>query len=119
MTPGYKTTELYLTLAAHLVAAFLAMGIFPDTHVAVKVAAFAAAALAAMGYTASRAFVKAGAVKPAEGPRTVSVEVPTFSGTTTSTLMGTIQGALEKAKPGPVITFEGDQSEPPKPKGKK
>jgi hypothetical protein len=56
--PGYKTSEFWMTLASQLVAAFLAAGIVPDTHVAVKVAAFVAAALSSLGYTVARASAK-------------------------------------------------------------
>ena len=65
MSPGYKTTEFYLTLLAQLLAAFLAAGLLPDAHIAVKVAAFAAAALAQLGYVAGRAYVKGGGAAPA------------------------------------------------------
>ena len=57
-SPGYKTTEFYLTLLAQLLAAFLAAGALPEAHLAVKVAAFVVAALAQLGYTAGRAYVK-------------------------------------------------------------
>jgi len=60
MSPGYKTTEFYLTLLAQLLAAFLAAGLLPDAHIAIKVAVFAAAALAQLGYVAGRAYVKGG-----------------------------------------------------------
>jgi hypothetical protein len=59
MTKGYKTSEFWLTLAQTLAAAFLAAGLLPDTHVAVKVAAYIAAALASLGYVGGRAYLKA------------------------------------------------------------
>jgi len=64
MSPGYKTTEFYLTLLAQLLAAFLAAGLLPDAHIAVKVAAFAAAALAQLGYSVSRGWAKGAAAAP-------------------------------------------------------
>jgi hypothetical protein len=60
---GIVTTEFWLTLSANLTAAFLASGVLPDTHVAVKVAAFVAAALASLGYVAGRAYLKAADVE--------------------------------------------------------
>jgi len=56
--PGWKTTEFWLTLAAVLIAAFLNSGVLPDTSIAVKIASIAAAALASLGYTAGRSYVK-------------------------------------------------------------
>lgn len=67
MTPGYKTTEFWLTLVAYAVALFLASGFFPDTHVAIKVASLVGALLAQLGYTTSRAKLKAAELaKPVE-----------------------------------------------------
>lgn len=57
--PGYQSSEFYLVLTSNLIAAFLASGLLPDTHVAVKIAAFAASALSSLGYSAARAYVKA------------------------------------------------------------
>ena len=56
--PGYLSSEFYLVLAAQLVTAFLAAGVLPETHVAVKIAAFIASALATLGYTAGRSYLK-------------------------------------------------------------
>ena len=67
MSPGYKTSEFWLTLAAQILAAFLAAGVLPEAHLAVKVAAFVAAALAQLGYTAGRAYVK-GRTDPVPAP---------------------------------------------------
>lgn len=58
--PGYKSSEFWLTLFVHLLTAFVAAGILPETHVAVKVASFALSALAHLGYTSARAKLKAG-----------------------------------------------------------
>ena len=58
MTPGYKTTEFYLTLLVHLLTFFTASGILPSTHWAIKVAAFVMSALAQAGYTYGRSLVK-------------------------------------------------------------
>ena len=59
MKPGYKTSEFWLSLAAVLVSAFLAAGVLPVDHWAVKAAGLIAAALAAAGYGSSRAQLKA------------------------------------------------------------
>ena len=64
MKPGYRSTEFWLALFAQLLAAFLAAGVLPETHMAVKVAAFIAAALAALGYTASRTALKKAETDP-------------------------------------------------------
>jgi len=57
---GYKTTEFWLSMVAVLVGIFLAAGAVPETHWAVKVAGIVASALAALGYGAVRAKIKAG-----------------------------------------------------------
>ena len=54
---GYKTTEFWLSLAAVLVGAVQASGAFGEGDGA-KILGVLAAALAAMGYTAARGFVK-------------------------------------------------------------
>lgn len=56
--PGYKTSEFWLAFASSVLAAFLSSGLLPESHPAVKVAAFCAAALASLGYSVSRAHVK-------------------------------------------------------------
>jgi len=56
--PGYKTTEFWLSLAAVLIGAFVAGGFLPAEHLAVKIAGFVLTALAALGYTVSRAATK-------------------------------------------------------------
>lgn len=58
LKPGYKTTEFWLSVSACALGAFAASGAFPDEHIAMKIAGMALAALAAMGYTTSRLFVK-------------------------------------------------------------
>ena len=58
MKPGYKTTEFWLILLAILLGAFVASGLLPSDHVAVKVAGMVTTVLAALGYTAGRSVVK-------------------------------------------------------------
>ena len=62
--PGYKTTEFWLSLLATLLGFVLASGamdtVSSDSWVA-KIVGGAVAALAALGYTAGRAKVKAAA----------------------------------------------------------
>ena len=55
--PGIRTTEFWVTLIIAVAGALPTFGL-PDEHVAVKVAGFAVAVLAALGYTLSRTKVK-------------------------------------------------------------
>lgn len=57
--PGYRTTEFWLGLAATLLTALYAGGAIPTTGKVATVAAIAATALVALGYTVTRANVKA------------------------------------------------------------
>ena len=59
MKPGYKTTEFWLSLAAAIVGALLASGAFEDGSAVARLLGVVASALAAIGYAASRGFVKA------------------------------------------------------------
>lgn len=63
MKPGYKSTEFWLSFAAILIGALLAGDFFAEGSQAVKVLAFASSTLAALGYTAARAFTKAADAK--------------------------------------------------------
>jgi hypothetical protein len=56
--PGYKTTEFWMSLAACLVGALVASGVFPDESTGMKMAGMAMATLAALGYTTSRFMIK-------------------------------------------------------------
>ncbi len=58
MKPGYKTTEFWLSVAAMVIGALIASGVFGDASMAGKVLAWAASALAALGYSVSRGLVK-------------------------------------------------------------
>lgn len=72
--PGYKTTEFWLTLAAAMVGLFIASGAVGSDHIAMKIAGFAAAALASLGYSVSR-----GIAKKAPASSSVSeLKVPTW-----------------------------------------
>jgi hypothetical protein len=57
---GIKSTEFWLSLSAVIVGAFMASGIFPADHIAVKVAGIVATVLASLGYTWSRTQAKKG-----------------------------------------------------------
>jgi len=60
MTPGYKTTEFWLSTLAILLGAVMSSGIFTDeTSLAARIVGGVLAALATLGYTAARAKVKA------------------------------------------------------------
>jgi hypothetical protein len=58
MTKGYKTSEFWLTTAATLIGILIASGAFADTSAVGKGVALIASALAAAGYSYSRALVK-------------------------------------------------------------
>lgn len=55
---GYKTTEFWLSAAVTLIGLLAASGVIPVDSPWAKAIGFASAALAAMGYTASRGAVK-------------------------------------------------------------
>lgn len=59
MKPGYKTTEFWLTLLATIVGMLTASGAFADAGSVAKGLALVGSALAAAGYSYSRAQVKA------------------------------------------------------------
>jgi hypothetical protein len=58
-SPGYKTTEFWLSLAAKLLGALFAAGVLGDGTPAMRIAGLAAAVLTQLGYTVSRGIVKA------------------------------------------------------------
>ena len=68
--PGYKTSEFWLLLAAHLAAALIASGVFKPESVVTTVLVFVSSTLGQLGYTASRAWLKAQTPAPApdKGP---------------------------------------------------
>jgi hypothetical protein len=57
--PGWRTTEFWLSLVAALVGLFMASGVLPVEHMAMKIAGFALSALAALGYSVGRGIAKA------------------------------------------------------------
>lgn len=59
MKPGIQTTEFWITLIVNAAGWSLATGAIPSDHWAAKVAGAVIAGLAAMGYTAARAKLKA------------------------------------------------------------
>lgn len=60
ITPGYRTTEFWLKLAAMLLTALFASGVMTNNTV-LAVAGIAATILGALGYTVARTMLKAGA----------------------------------------------------------
>ena len=60
MKPGWRTTEFWLTLAAVLISAVQASDLCAPDSVWAKVATFALAVLATLGYQASRGIAKKG-----------------------------------------------------------
>jgi hypothetical protein len=59
MSPGYKTSEFWLSLAAVGVSALQACGAFGDSSWEGKLVGLGAALLSALGYTVSRTWLKA------------------------------------------------------------
>lgn len=57
--PGYRSSEFWITAVTVLVGLLLASGAFPDDGSMARALAFVASALASMGYSWSRARVKA------------------------------------------------------------
>lgn len=66
MTPGYKTTEFWLSLTVVILGAVAASGVFPQGGLASQIVGGVIAILAQLGYTASRTQVKT--TEPAPGP---------------------------------------------------
>ncbi len=62
-TPGYRTSEYWISLFAVLVGAFLASGAFAPDSVWMKLAGLLATILGALGYTVSRTMLKSTAAK--------------------------------------------------------
>ena len=58
--PGWKTSEFWLSLAAAVLGAFVASGVLPSENLMMKIAGMALAALASLGYAASRGRAKNG-----------------------------------------------------------
>jgi drug/metabolite transporter (DMT)-like permease len=64
MTPGYKTTEFWVSLLAMLVGVLMTSGAFGNEGVATQILGVIASSLGALGYAVPRAMVKAKSVKP-------------------------------------------------------
>jgi len=56
--PGYKTSEFWLSLIYIVIGSLIASGFIGSESMGGKVLAFAASALAALGYSISRGIVK-------------------------------------------------------------
>lgn len=56
--PGWKTSEFWLSIAALLVGALFASGVFPAESGGEKILGLAATVLTTLGYTVSRSLVK-------------------------------------------------------------
>lgn len=72
--PGWKTTEFWLTLVATIGVAILNVGLLPDGSIAVKITMAIVAALAALGYTAGRTYVKIAVVDKTISEDAVRIE---------------------------------------------
>jgi hypothetical protein len=57
-TPGWKTSEFWLTLAGTVVSAVIAAGIFDDVTIVTKILSATLAVLSVLGYQASRTVLK-------------------------------------------------------------
>lgn len=66
-TPGYKTTEFWLALAANIVGALLTSGAVTNDHV-LKILGLAAMILSSLGYTVARTMIKRGGAVPSVSP---------------------------------------------------
>ncbi len=64
ISPGWKTSEYWLTVAAMVVGALMASGAFMADSTVGQVVGFIGMVLAKLGYTASRGFVKANPPAP-------------------------------------------------------
>lgn len=58
VTPGYKTTEFYLSLASTILGFLFASGVVTDTSSVGKILGLGASVLGALGYTVARSIVK-------------------------------------------------------------
>ena len=58
MTPGYKTTEFWLSTVAVFAGLLVSSGAFAETSTVGKVVALVVSGLSALGYTASRTALK-------------------------------------------------------------
>jgi hypothetical protein len=67
MNKGYKTTEFWLSLAAVLIGALAAAGVFPEGSMWMKVLGVGAVVLGSMGYSVSRGLAKQGTAGPTLG----------------------------------------------------
>jgi hypothetical protein len=72
MTPGYKTTEFWLSLIAVIAGFIAASGALPQGGLAAQIVGGVVSVLGLLGYTASRAQVKV-----------ADLQAPTDSGATT------------------------------------
>jgi hypothetical protein len=88
-TPGYKTTEFWLTLVANAVGAILTSGLVTNDHV-LKILGLAAMILSSLGYTVARTMIKRSASSAAPFPLSAS--------------------PLPRPDPGPYGPEEDDQS---------
>ena len=58
ITPGYKTTEFWLTVAAQVAGVLTVSGVFAPGSQAAQITALAVMVLAALGYSFNRSAVK-------------------------------------------------------------
>lgn len=78
MTPAFKTTEFWFSLASAVVGALLASGVFGDGSTAQRVLGIAATVLGAVTHTVSRTYLKAstGNAQPVTDEKPASVNKP-------------------------------------------
>jgi len=56
--PGWKTSEMWLSVAAMAIGALVASDVFADGSTGMKITALISSALVAMGYTGARMNIK-------------------------------------------------------------
>jgi hypothetical protein len=90
-TPGYKTTEFWLKIAAFVMTALFASGVIPTSGPLATAMAIGATMLGALGYTVGRSLVKAAAAA------LVLMALGTAVGSLTACTASTLGAATEKA----------------------
>jgi hypothetical protein len=98
-TPGYKTTEFWLSLGAKLLGAAFAAGLIGDGTPLARDAGLAAVVLTSLGYTVSRGLVKASALLLVVG----------LAATTQLTACATVKADLSSFVSGAVTCAKADE----------
>ncbi len=111
-TPGWKTSEFWLRLAALILTAMYASNVIPTSGQAAQLAAMGATLLGELGYTVGRSLVKASAIK-ARSAMNVSNVANTAAVVVLLAMLGLGAGATVSqgcATTTPVVTTTGSGS---------